>query len=665
MKRTDAAGLNPVATLALALLAAAAAGVLVLLIDGRELANPLLLGVLAASAVAALAAWAGDRARTRRHAALDERRRGEMAERARQQAAEQGKVEDDLEALKVQLEAQRGETARERRLRLRTERARQAEREWGRELRRQVVDMYKTRGASGDVRELVLEIAMQLSGAQKGLLLSQRDEDGDGRLDLVCHSSFDHDPSDSSLVQRFADRVMERDEIVREDSPGAGGSAADEEIESLVAVPVFMQGDFHGVVICANRPGGFEELDDDVLLALGDHAGAALENQRLHGRLRSSYLAVVRMLADAIEAKDPFVRIQSDQISACVERVARRLELEPDAVEKLVFASLLRDVGKLGISDRVLLKPGPLNADERRIVQLHPLIGARIVERVAGLAGLAPAIRHHHERWDGAGYPGGLSGEDIPLESRVIAVADVYSALTSTRPYRQPVSSELACEEIERSAGTQFDPRITRLFVEEIRRHGRWDADDGTLADTIDVPAVQVEREPGEPLLGYRSIASTDHVTSLFSHRYLQEVAHAEATRAHRRQRPFSVVMVELTTLSEINRREGYRAGDRALHELGLAIEGALADAAGTAGRFSGRRLAVVLPDAGHTAAAALAARVAEACDGVQPPIRTAVAVWQHGDHGEDVLARARLALDESLQADRPGGLPERPEAET
>jgi diguanylate cyclase (GGDEF)-like protein len=634
------------ASLALVLLAVAAAVLLVLLVDGRELANPLLIVVLSASALAGLGAWAGDHAGARRHAALDERRRGEMAARAKQVELEKAESEAELRKIKGRLEAQRTEITRERQLRLRTERARQAEREWSRELREQVVNMYRSRGPSGDVHELVLEIAIQLSGAEKGMLLSQHDGDGDGRLDLVRHRGFQHDPAASSLAQRFADRVIERDEIVREDAPDEGDSVADDEIHSLVAIPVYMQDDFEGVVVCANRPGGFEELDDEVLLSLGDHAGAVLQNHQLQGRVRSSYLAVVRMLADAIEAKDPFVRAQSDEISACVERVARRLDLAPDAAERLVFAGLLRDVGKLGISDRVLLKPGPLNADERRIAQLHPLIGARIVERVPGLAGLAPAIRHHHERWDGAGYPSGLSGEEIPLEARVIAVADVYSALTSTRPYREPVSSELACDEIGRAAGTQFDPRVARLFTDEMRRSGPDEADRGRIAETVDVPAVQAERGAGEPLLGPGSIASTDHVTLLLSHRYLQEAAHAEARRAQRRQRPCAVVMTELTTLSEINRREGYAAGDSALHQLALALEGALGGITATAGRFSGRRLAVVLPDTGHAAASAIAAQVDESFDGALPPIRTSVAVWRHGDHGEDVLARARLALD-------------------
>ena len=489
-------------------------------------------------------------------------------------------------------------------------------------------------------------MAIQLSGAERGLLLSQHDGDGDGKLDLVSHRGFERDPGASSLAQRFADRVIERDEIIREDTPGDGHAPADDEIDNLVAIPVYMRNDFEGVIVCANRLGGFEELDDDVLLALGDHAGAVLENHQLHGQLRSSYLAIVRMLADAIEAKDPFVRACSDEVSACVEAVARRLELDGSTCEKLVFASILRDVGKLGISDGVLLKAGPLNADEREIVELHPLIGSRIVERVPGLTGIAAAIRHHHERWDGRGYPDGLRGEAIPIEARVIAVADTYSALTSTRPYRRPISPELACEEVERCAGAQFDPEIARLFVREMRKLGPEEANNGTLAESLDVPAVQTRRRRGEPLLGHGSISSTDHVTLLFSHRYLQEAADTEARRAQRRQRPFAVVMAELTALSQINRVEGYAAGDHALRELGQAIERALNGMTATAGRFSGRRLGVVLPGTGHQAATAIATRVAEGFDGAHPPIRTAVAVWQNGDHGEDVLARARLTLD-------------------
>ncbi len=594
------------------LTAAAAAGVIALAGDG-ELDGGLLVVALAFAALAGLAAWSVEHSATRRRAALGEKRRGAMADRAREHEAT---AERDLAHLRGEAEETHARLMREREARLRTERARRAEREWGRELRQQVAAMH--RGQSRGPRELVLETAIELSGARRGLLLAQEDRDGDARLDLVCHRGFEGDPGASSLAQRFAGLVMERDQIIREDSPGDGHAPADEEIDNLVAIPVYMSDHFDGVIVCANRPGGFEELDDDVLLALGDHAGAVLENQELHDELRFSYLAVVRMLADAIEAKDPFVRPDSEEVAHCIQAVARSVGLDESARERLVLALPLRDVGKLGISDVVLLKPGPLSADERRIVEQHALIGSRMVERLPALAELAPSIRHHHERWDGDGYPARLSGEEIPLEARLIAVADAYSALTSTRPYRRPVSRELACEEIERCAGTQFDPEIAALFVAELRALGT---------------AVPVPRTRDEPVLGHALISSTDQITLLSSHRRLQEAADDEAVLARRLQRPFAVVMLELSTLSQINRNEGYAAGDEALRDLGEAVGRALDGRPAVAGRFSGRRLAIVLSDTGHHEAKAIAARVLGGFDGARPPLRTSVSVWRSEPH--------------------------------
>ena len=634
------------------LLVAASAVLLVMLISDGHVDDPLAIVLLGGAAVAGLAAWANEQAIRRRRSALDEKRRGEMAGRARKLERSGGETETKLKDVGRELEAERGRSRTERELRLRSERARRAEREWTRELREQVLSMYHGRGPGGDLRELVLEVAVGLSGAEKGVLLSQHDGDGDGRLDLVCHRGFRRDPGASSLAQRFADSVLARDEIVREDDPGDGQAPADEEIDNLVAIPMFMHDDFEGVIVCANRPGGFEELDDDVLLALGDHAGAALENHALHGQLRSSYLAVVRMLADAIEAKDPFTRARSDEVSAGLEAVARHLALDDRTREQIIFAGILRDVGKLGISDNVLLKDGPLDAEERALLELHPLIGARIVERVPGLVDIAPMIRHHHERWDGGGYPEGLLGEEIPLGARMVAVADTYSAMTSTRPYRRPVSREAALEEIERCAGSQFDPEVARLFIREMRSHGPEESDNGTLAESLRIPAVQARRRSGEPLLGHGHSSATDPVTLLCSHRSLHEAIDAEASRAQREQRPFAVLMIELPELSHVNRIDGYEAGDGALRRVADAVERELAGTPATAGRVSGRRLAVLFPDCGHKLASAVGAQIAgNLADGDPTPIRSAVAVWQSGDGGEDVLARARLALDTDSSA--------------
>jgi len=628
-----------------------AAGLLVLGItlaggDLTDALDDLVTILLAGAVVAALAGWAQERRWGATRAALDEQRRGRMDERARA-LEEAGRASNDrCERVERQLRQQREALRHEQRLRLRIERARQAEREWTRELREQVLRSYRSGAGTGDLHDLVLEVATRLCQAECGLLLSTRDADGDGRLDLVCHRGFRNDPAESSVAQRFAERVLERDEIVREDAPGDGVSAADREIDSLVAIPVYMNDGFEGVVVCANRPGGFEELDDDVLIALGDHAGAVLENHRLNGRVRSSYLAVVGILADAVESTDLVVDPHSIAVTNYAERVAGRLELDPARREQLVFTGLLRDVGKLGISERVLLKPGRLAPDERRIVELHPEIGARIVERVPGLAGIGPGIRHHHERWDGQGYPDGLRGEEIPVEARVVALVDCFSALISTRPYRERLTPEDACTEIERCAGGQFDPEIAALFVEEVRRQPPEPA-----AAEAWPPALPGLATADEPLaaarLGAAYAAASDTVTLLHSHRYLQEVAAREAHRSSRNQRPFTVAIVELSELAMINRREGYAAGDMALQAAARALERTLAGEPATIGRYSGRRLAVVLPGTDTTASERGVTLVEqlEQFERSGPRVRVAVGHWQPGDSGEDVFARARLAL--------------------
>jgi diguanylate cyclase (GGDEF)-like protein len=620
---------------ATAVLAASAVVLLLLAVSGADFFDAPDDVLPACFAAAALLAIAG--AAYERRAATSHREAARSASEAKRREAER--------ELRQREEAVR----REQRARIRAERARQMEREWARELRSQVLALHRRQGTVGDandVRELILRIAIELVGAEKGLLLSRADDDHDGRLDLVTHRGFEHNPTASALAQHFAQRTLERDQILREDDPGAGDSPADREINSLIAVPVYIQDDFEGVVVCANRPQGFEELDDDVLLALGDHAGAVLQNTRLHADLRSSYLAVVRMLSDSIATKDPFGRTYSRQISEYVDAVARRLGLGAREREQLLFAALLRDVGKLGISERILLKPGPLTSEEWGVLRLHPQIGCRIVERVPGLNRLGPAIRHHQERWDGTGYPLLLSGEQIPLAARIVAVSSAFEAMVEGRPYRPSITAETACREILRCAGAQFDPEIAGLFVEEVRRRPLEELGERPVAEALDDPAVQARRHYDEPLLGHGQVGATDNVTLLYSHRYLLEYAEVEAVRARRRAQPFAVVIVELCDLERINRRDGYAAGDAALYDVARALEEALSETPAVAGRYSGRRLAAILPASGQSGATAAIHRLLRRVHADEPAVRTAVAVWQRGDHGDEVLARARRSVE-------------------
>ena len=194
------------------------------------------------------------------------------------------------------------------------------------------------------------------------------------------------------------------------------------------------------------------------------HSGASRTSWR-----RRSYLATVRVLTEMISARNPDLEKHSSEVADAVAVVADKLELDPRRREELIFASLLHDVGKLGVSEEILLKPAKLTTEEFGEVKRHPSLGAQLIEQVPALVQIAPAIRYHHERFDGTGYPERLEGTDIPLEARILAVADSFTAMIEERPYSPAMSEEDACRELERCAGTQFDPAVVKAFVSQIR----------------------------------------------------------------------------------------------------------------------------------------------------------------------------------------------------
>jgi putative nucleotidyltransferase with HDIG domain len=175
---------------------------------------------------------------------------------------------------------------------------------------------------------------------------------------------------------------------------------------------------------------------------------------------------MLSVLTRAIEARDPYTRGHSVRVTALAEAVARRLGWSEERLASLRVGGPLHDIGKLAVADEVLRKEGRLDEHELAQIREHPKLGARILLRVAALREAIPYVLYHHERWDGTGYPSGKAGEEIPLEARVLAVADAFDAMTSDRPYRRALTREEAVAEVERCAGTQFDPKIARVFVE-------------------------------------------------------------------------------------------------------------------------------------------------------------------------------------------------------
>lgn len=186
--------------------------------------------------------------------------------------------------------------------------------------------------------------------------------------------------------------------------------------------------------------------------------------QRFVG-LKDAYLDTVGSLVAAIEAKDPYTRGHSERVAEMAAGIGRSLGMADERVQKLVFAALLHDVGKVGIAARILGKLDALSHDEFEEIRRHPSIGAHILERVPYLAEVVPAVLSHHERFDGAGYGQGLKAQQVPLEARVLAVADSFDAMTTRRPYRAALSPELAIAAIRAEAGTQFDPEVVEHFL--------------------------------------------------------------------------------------------------------------------------------------------------------------------------------------------------------
>jgi putative nucleotidyltransferase with HDIG domain len=176
-------------------------------------------------------------------------------------------------------------------------------------------------------------------------------------------------------------------------------------------------------------------------------------------------VATLAVLSSAIEARDPFARGHSSRVAVLAHSLARRLGFDRESLLRLRLGALLHDIGKLAVPEAVLLKPSALNEVELTQIRRHPGAGARMLRAIGAGCEALPAVLYHHERWDGGGYPLGRAGDEIPLDARILAVADSFDAMTSVRPYRGPRPAPKALVELERCAGSQFDPEVVEAFL--------------------------------------------------------------------------------------------------------------------------------------------------------------------------------------------------------
>lgn len=183
-------------------------------------------------------------------------------------------------------------------------------------------------------------------------------------------------------------------------------------------------------------------------------------------------MSAIVALAAALDARDPYTYGHSQKVAKYAVMLGEAIGIDPERLSALKTAALLHDIGKIGIPDHLLLKPQRFNDDEKKEIQKHSTLAVSILKHIPSLSNLLPHIVHHHERFDGTGYPDGIKGEDIPLESRILAIADSYDAMTSLRPYRPALEIQDAIAELRQCAGTQFDPELVKVFCKLIGQNG-------------------------------------------------------------------------------------------------------------------------------------------------------------------------------------------------
>jgi diguanylate cyclase (GGDEF)-like protein/putative nucleotidyltransferase with HDIG domain len=240
---------------------------------------------------------------------------------------------------------------------------------------------------------------------------------------------------------------------------------------NAVHLPMKSRGKLVGVLACGtDAPNVLDDEDVAVLQTLANLVATAFENAGALARMRELYLASVRALAAAVDARDPYTRSHSARVAALSRGIAEEMQLSADQVRRIQLGALLHDIGKIGVPDAILNKPGALSVDEWVIMRTHSMLGASIVNAVEPLRDLVPIVRMHHERYDGAGYPDELGGDLVPIEAYVVAAADAFEVIVSRRAYKPAQTVEHACAELLRCRGTQFHPAVVDAFLRLIER---------------------------------------------------------------------------------------------------------------------------------------------------------------------------------------------------
>ncbi|NOY52824.1 MAG: GAF domain-containing protein [Deltaproteobacteria bacterium] len=290
---------------------------------------------------------------------------------------------------------------------------------------------------------------------------------------LLSESPAVRDLGEDDKTQGFFDRILLSGKPVVLEQPQAEalnldfGEQGRVHIENLLGVPFVSKGKTIGTIAVVNKRAGerFGEEDQDLLTTLGNQVANAVENAKLIADQKALFLNTIMALAAAVDAKDPYTHNHSRKVAYYAGLIGQEMNLSAEEMGILERTAILHDIGKIAIPESILNKPDRLTREEFEIMKTHPLCGVKIVEHIREMEVILPGMKYHHERYDGQGYPEGLTGDAIPLLARILAVADTYDAITSDRPYRKGPGHEFAVEELKRCSGTQFSPEVVDAFL--------------------------------------------------------------------------------------------------------------------------------------------------------------------------------------------------------
>jgi putative nucleotidyltransferase with HDIG domain len=286
----------------------------------------------------------------------------------------------------------------------------------------------------------------------------------------VSHDMLEH------VLGIVAGRDLDAEPLVSVSVRESGGSVMDSglfdpDAWNVLPAELVVHGTLIGYVFVSGGPGRHFDADDRrLLVGMADHLALVIDKAELLKRMRDDLTKTIAALSVTLDATEHASPGHSDRVMDYAISLGEELGLGVEQIETLRFAGLLHDVGKAGLSEEILLKPSRLDESEVEKIRRHSEIGASVVEQIDFLNGVAPVVMHHHERWDGSGYPMGLAGEDIPFLARILAIADAFDAMTSVSPYRRRMSFAQARSELEKASGSQFDPALIAVFIDAMDR---------------------------------------------------------------------------------------------------------------------------------------------------------------------------------------------------